>query len=143
MRKNNFLPDLSTAAIPRQWLAETEKLVLALQPVQDQEKVSARHRDRLARIRAAVEVQWEPRKRLSELALYSQRKCWAMRWLLCVYYQAVDDGLSPSQAETVTRLLSLSIFQKAISSRTVRLKIARIEAAGGPNRVRIEIFCGQ
>lgn len=146
-RVANLDGNLRGMPIPRQWLANTIKLLSEIHAgsylAENRDRISAQHRKWLTAKRAKIQElrkPWRPQKRLAELPPYSQAEAWGRRLVAEMYYEALAEGLPPIWAEWIARMFYLSIFDKEFCGASVRRLIRIVEKRGGIVLAPIEAF---
>src|SRR6266849_4060360 len=156
MKKRRKIPNLTIdqraqlAPALKEWASATASLLQALHSgaygVRHRHRLSSRYRERLEAKRRKAQAsgaRCQATKPFGALPPYSQQKALNMKLVLDANYAAVADGLTAGYAESVARALSVLIFDKAIHSRTLRRKIARVERGGAPELAPIEAFADE
>jgi hypothetical protein len=138
--------NLRAMRLPRQWLAETIKLLSESHAG----SYIAQHRDRISVLRLTWKAKratiqeprkpWRPQKRLAELPPYSQAEAWGRRLVAEMYFEALAEGVPPLWAERIACMFYLSIFGKALCGHSVRRLIRIVERRGGIVLAPIEAF---
>jgi hypothetical protein len=152
-RKNRKIADLvdnlraMRMLIPREWLADTIKLLSEIHAgsyiAKNRGRISAQHRKWLTGKRATIQglrKPWRPQNRLAELTPYSQAEAWGRRLVAEMYFEALANGLPPLWAERIARMIYLLIFDKEFCGKSVSRLIRIVEIRGGIVLAPIEAF---
>lgn len=134
----------------RKWVAATAKLVSALRSRPHTQNLlrslASNYRDRITEKRKTASAtrwwrtKWRPKKEFAQLPPASQQKALKVKVVTEAYYIAIRKKLSPGDANLIARLTWLLIFRNAISERTVRRIIDRVETCGGPRVAPMEVY---
>lgn len=143
-----ILFDSSETPSLNQWVILTAKLLLSLRSrpphrAKQLQTLAASYREKLSEKRMRIQrsrKKWRYKKAIEELPEFSQRKAHGVKLALGAYYTAIDVGLPPGCAADVARLTWLLLLGKAISRRSVRRLIDRLETRGGPDLAPIEAY---
>jgi hypothetical protein len=139
--------NLQAFSLPRGCVFQTGILLSQLQAGsyvaknRDKILVLAKHLKRL-RVHPAKAAgpRCRPEKKLVDLPPYTRTEAYGRRPVLGTYLEALSDGLIPAQAERIARLMSLLIFDRAISCKQLRRLVARWAPRGGITRAPIRAF---
>lgn len=139
--------NLRAMRIQSGWLAENIKFLFAIHAgsyaVQNHFRISTHYLNRLAAKRARIGAspeRWRPKKNLVDLPPYSQAEAFGRRLILEAYFEAIDNKLTPAQAERIANVASIMIFGKTFCDKQLRRLVALIEDRGGIANAPIEAF---